>query len=199
MAVTDSYATAAEYRPAVNKDDTGEDAEVLVDLTAVSRYIEKKLDRFFNKDVSDVARNYYGNGTRYLHTDDISASPTSVVVDENRDGTVEETYASTVWQLYPLNAAKGPEPSPFQAIYLPSWSTKSVWPSGTLVTVTAKFGWPSVPEAVKRACIHLTAILRLETPRSSRAVDDTGQILEASHEARGIITDLIRHYGKVSF
>lgn len=199
MAVTDSYATAAEYRPAVNKDDTGEDAEVLVDLTAVSRYIEKKLDRFFNKDVSDVARNYYGNGTRYLHTDDISASPTSVVVDENRDGTVEETYASTVWQLYPLNAAKGPEPSPFQAIYLPSWSTKSVWPSGTLVTVTAKFGWPAVPEPIKRACIHLTAILRLETPRASRSVAETGEILETNPRAQDIIHDLSRNYRRITF
>jgi hypothetical protein len=76
---------------------------------------------------------------------------------------------------------------------LPDWSTRS-WNCGHLVRVTGQWGWPAVPEAVKRACIHLTAILRLETPRSQRTVSEIGSIVEMSAQGAGIVNDLIKHY-----
>lgn len=221
MAITDSYCTAAEYRAGINKDDTADDLTILIDATAITRYMERKLDRFFNKDATAVARLFmprstgvasrpdwaesenpfkYGGLSRVLFIDDL-VSVTTIKIDEDRDGSFadETALATTDYELTPRNAAVGPEPSPYTAIELTSWGTKHAFPPGCRVEVNGVWGWPAVPAAVKRACIHLTAVLRLETPRSSRAISDTGAILEASSEARGIIAALIRDYGRVSF
>lgn len=215
MAVTDAYSDASTYRAVTDKTDTAEDAEILTDLTAVSRYLEQRLGRFFNKDASDVARDFiapydgpvfpeaenpykYSRGSRMLHIDDLSAAPTSIVVDSNGDGTPETTLASTDYQLMPLNADKGAEPRPYTSIYIPVWSTQLGWPPQRIVRVTGKWGWPAVPEAIKRATIHITAILRLETPRAQATVSELGQLVQSSSQARGIIDDLTRHYVRLS-
>lgn len=213
MPVNDAYETAANYRAAINKVDTGQDGAILTDLTAVTRYMERHLGRFFTKDASAVDRDYiaqgsgpvypeaenpyrYVSGANVLYVDDMAAAPVSVLVDDNDDGVPETAY--TAYQLLPLNATKGPEARPYTALQLADWSSHQVWPPHRLVRVNAVFGWPAIPESIKRACIHLTAILRLETPRAQRAVSDTGEILGASTEARGIIRDLMKPYGKAS-
>ena len=220
MAITDAYATAAEYRGVIDKDNTAEDAEVLVDLTAISRYIERKLNRFFNKDASDATRLYvpratgvpsrpdwaesenpwkYGGLSRVLYTDDI-VSVTTIKIDEDRDGSFadETALAAADYELTPRNAADGPEPSPYTAIELTTWGSKNAYTPGARVEVVGIFGWPAVPAAIKSACIHLTAILRLETPRASRTVSDIGAVVETSQEGSMIINDLLRHYRRVS-
>ncbi len=201
MAITDAYATAAEYRAVTSKDDTSEDAEILTDLTAVTRYIEKRIDRFFTKDASAATRVYDPRETgRSLPIDDL-VTLTSIKTDTDRDGSFadETAFASTDYELLPRNAAVGPEPSPYTCIYIPTWSTQALFTPGTLVQVVAVFGWNAVPEAVKRACIHMTAILRLETPRATRSVSSDGEILGASFSAQNMIEDLIRHYGRPAF
>lgn len=201
MAVTDAYFTAAEYRSRIGKDDTSDDADILTDGKAICRHIERKTERFFTKDASDATRVYDPRMPgRHLYTDDI-VSVTSITVDTDSDGSFadETALATTDYELRPLNAADGPEPAPYTQVYIPEWSTASLWMPGKRVQIVGIFGWNAVPEAVKAAAIHLTAVLRLETPRASRSIDDTGQILEASYEARGIIAELVRNYGKVTF
>jgi len=213
MPVTDSYADAATYRAVIDKSDTGEDAEILLDLTAVSRFMEKSLGRHFTRDAAGVARDFYApssgpiypdaenpwkyaRGSRDLYIDDLSAAPSSVLVDENGDGTPETAY--TTYELLPLNAAAGPEPAPYTHMRIPVWANRLAWPNGRLVRITGQWGWPAVPEAIRRACIHLTAILRLETPRSQATVSEIGQLVQMSPEAAGIVYNLQRHYGKVA-
>lgn len=199
MAIGDAYETAANYRAAVGKDDTADDTDILTDLTAISRYMERRLGRFFTKDASDATRHYYGSGGRTLYTDDI-VSITSITIDTDRDGSFadETALAATDYELHPLNAADEPEAKPYTQIYLPAWSTVATWTPGTKVQVVGVFGWSAIPVAIKRACINLTAILRLETPRASRSVSETGEILGASSSANAIIEELFRHYGKVT-
>src|SRR5262245_9113373 len=154
MAVTDAYETAANYRAAIDKVDTGEDAEVLVDLTAVTRFIEKEVGRFFTKDASAVDRYYYGQGYTELYVDDL-VSVTSIKIDTDRDGSFadETALATTDYELWPLNAGAGSEPSPYRCVRATEWGTVGVWPAGSKVAVNGVFGWPAVPESVKRACI----------------------------------------------
>lgn len=200
MAISDAYATALEYRASVNKDDTSEDAEILTDLTAVSRYMERKLGgRCFNKDASAVKRTFTPTHSSVLDIDDL-VLVTTIKIDEDADGSFadETALATTDYLLLPRNAAVGPEPSPYTMVELPSWSTKGTFTPQCPVEIDAVWGWPAVPAAINRACIHLTGVLRLETPRSSRSVSDVGMILETSSEARGIITDLMRVYRKAA-
>ena len=216
MAVTDSLATAAEYRTAIRKDDTTDDTEILNDITAVTRYMERALGCFFTKDASAIARDYYapsqgpvypeaenpwkyaGKYTRTLHLDTDLVSVTTLVTDDNSDGTPETTWAATDYQLIPLNADKGSEARPYTALYCPQWSTKLGWPPTRIVRITGVWGWPAVPAAVKRGAINLAAILRLESPRSSRNVSSIGDVISVSKEAQGIVDDLTRVYGRAS-
>ena len=68
------------------------------------------------------------------------------------------------------------------------------------VEVVGAFGWPAVPSAIKQACIHLTGILRLETPRSTKRVqDDIGSSIETSPEAERILNGLMKVYRRDDF
>lgn len=195
MAVTDAYADAETYRDLANKTDDSEDPEILEDLTAVSRWLEKKLGRFFTKDAAAVARVYYPEAYgRSLIVNDLAAAPTSIKVDEDLDGlfTDETAFAATDYELRPLNADKGPEPRPYTEIWLPEWTTQNLWRPKYKVEVTAQFGWPSVPKPIEFGVCRITAILRLETPwATSRIPESIDQSVDAAPSARRILDQLL--------
>lgn len=197
MAVTDAYATAVQYRGIISKSDIADDAAILVDLTAISRYMEGRLGRFFTQDAAAVSRLYVpSESTTVLRVDDLSAAPSSVKIDDDDDGvfTDETALAAADYELCPLNADKGPEVYPWDSIRLTPWGSRSYFPAGVRVQVTAKFGWPAVPSAIQRACIHLTAILRLESPRATRRIQELDQVIETSPDAQRIIRQLTQQY-----
>ncbi len=198
MALSDAYATAATYRAVISKSDTAEDAEVLDDLTAISRYLDSELGRFFTVDASVVARTYYPppNGGRLLLTHDISTATGLIVKsDDNADGTAEITLASSDYRLHPENADLDPEAKPWRGLWLNEWGDVSLWVQGRMIEVTAKFGWPAVPKAIERATIHLAAILRLESPRATRRIaEGFTDAFESSDQAQNILADLRFNY-----
>ena len=197
MAITDALATAAEYRTVTGKTDTGSDTQILVDLKAVSRYLEGKLGRFFTKDAADVTRLYIPVlSSSRLRIDDLSASPTSITIDEDDDGSFadETALAATDYELHPLNALLGPEVWPYTSIVLTPWGTKGIWPVGNRVQIVGKFGWPAVPEPLKAATIQFTAIYRLETPRATSRISELDGVISSSQEAQTIIRRLTDQY-----
>lgn len=197
MAIGDAYATAQLYRDVIDKTDTSEDAEILVDLQAVSRYLDRELGRHFTKDVGDIARDFRSSiNTNILLIDDLSAAPTSVLVDDADSGTPALVYAVTDYQLQPVNAPTGPEPAPYTRIAVPSWSAQSHWIGNRTVRITGRWGWPAVPKAIERGTIHLTAILRLETPRAQATISELGQVVQSSPQARGIVNQLVQQYSR---
>lgn len=206
MALTDAYATPAEYRAQIEKSDSGDDTEILRNLTAVSRLIERETGRTFNKDATATVRIYTPTDRRLLEVDDIGGAVTSVTVDDDDDrdfdGDDSSLTATSQYELWPLNAATGPEPEPYTQIYRADLD----WP-GTLnvgtgstryyrVRVEAIYGWPSVPAPIKEACIWLTAILRLESPRSTQRMDEVGITTGTSRAANDIIERLKARYAK---
>jgi len=195
MSLGNAYATAAEYRALTGMIDTSKDAEILKDLQAVSRHIDFRTARFFNKNTADVTRRYlieHDSTSKWI--DDLSAAPTSVKIDTTSDGTFDTTLASTDYELLPLNATVDPEPQPYTRIRLLPWADKTYFRSGERIEVVGKFGWPAVPEAVKRATIHLAAILRLESPRATTRIPEMGDVISASPEAQHIIRQLLDRY-----
>jgi hypothetical protein len=195
MSISAAYETAANYRAVVGSTDSGKDAEILIDLTAVSRYLEGRLGRFFTKDATPVARVYLPpTNSATLRVDDLAAAPTAIKLDTSGDNTFATTLAATDYELLPLNAARGPEVRPFTVIRLTPWGNYSGFLTTQRVQVTAQFGWPAVPVPVKRATIHLTAILRLETPRATNRIPELGDAMNASPEAQHIIRQLTDSY-----
>lgn len=191
-----AYATAANYKAVVGMTDATKDAQITLDLLAVSRYIDGKMRRTFNKDTAATSRIYIvDTAADYLWIDDISTTPTSVEVDTDEDGTYATSLAATDYEMLPHNAAKEPEARPFTKIKLLPWNDELLeFPANQRVRVTGLFGWPAVPEAIKTATIHITAILRLETPRATRRIAELGDTIEASDAAQYIIDKLMHNY-----
>ena len=130
MAVTDAYASAAAYRKLISKTDSADDAEIDTDLRAVSRYLDRMLGRFFTKDAEAAARIFAREPQghpRVLWVDDLAVVPTSVKIDENGDGGFagETSLAAADFELWPLNAGKGPEPRPWTMIHLPRFGRQN--------------------------------------------------------------------------
>lgn len=194
-ALLDPYANITDYHAAVIKSDASHDLDIDADLNAVSRYIDSKVGRFFGQVTVPEARTYEGSGIRRLWTDDI-VSLTKVAIDENLNGQFDTVLAPTDYQLIPLNAPMGPESNPYTGLQLVWWGSRFIFPPISQVRVTGIFGWPAVPVPVKRGCIQLTAILRLETPRARREMMAADMILQTSPQAQFIIQDLIDQYAR---
>jgi len=128
-----------------------------------------------------------------IYVEDLVSAAT-IKIDEDQDGDFsdETALAASDYELIPRSAPYGSEPRPYTAIELTTWGTKGCFVPGARVEVTGVHGWPSVPAAIKRACIQLTAILRLDSPRAQRQVTDLGQVVEMSPQGAGIVRDLIR-------
>lgn len=214
MPVTDAYSDAGTYRARLGKQDNGQDPAILDDMIAVSRMIDSICDREntgFNIDAAPTARVYYPRGyhggdpeaenpwrgvrgARLLDVDEIGdTTGLSIIIDENRTGSFAgyTALASTDYQMFPLNADKGPAPSPFTQIYIPTWSTKFGWPPGCPVQVTAKYGYAAVPPAIKRATEQLTGILRLDTPRATERIPEAMQAAIAESPTGQKIIDML--------
>jgi hypothetical protein len=188
--ISDAYATVEQYRALTGKTDTAADSLIITDLLAISRYLDGKLGRYFNKDLSDTTRLYMPDSAiTTLYIEDVVAI-TEVALESG-----DSFDALTDYTLLPLNADKQPEPRPFSAIKLRS----SVFPADTQVRVTGIHGWPAVPDAVQRATIHLAAILRIESPRATRRISELGDSIETSDDAMSIIRQLTDRYRRVSY
>jgi hypothetical protein len=205
LALTDAYATAAEYRTITGTSgttDNNSDANILRDLKAVSRLIERRTGRFFNMDAAALARIFYARESGpHLYVDDIaSLTNFAIKVDTDGDGSFadETAFAAADYELRPLTAPLGPEPRPWTEIYLPSWTTQSYWNISDRIEVTAIWGWPAVPDAIKDAAVQLTAILRLQSPRATNRVNEMGDVLSTSRQARDIIDQLIGAYSRAT-
>jgi hypothetical protein len=202
MAVTDAYTDAATYRNRTGKTDTAQDAAILLGLTAISRAIDLRCERFFTQDASVVARVYTPSVyTDTLIVDDIAATAGLLIkVDSDRDGLFsdETAWASTDYELRPRNADKGSEPKPWTQIVIPPWSSKGSFMPGYPVEVTAKFGWPAIPQAIVEATIQIAGILRIESPRATtRIAESINKDIGESKEAKSIIEELVEAYARV--
>lgn len=190
-----AYATAAEYRTVTRITDAALDGDIEVDLRAVSRYLDGELRRTFVRDAVATTRHYMPlDASTGFNIDDLSETPTQVAVDTANDGTFATIVAPADYRLFPLNALTGPEPWPFTRIELAPAAALGRFPAFRRVRITGRFGWPSVPVAIQRATIHLTAILRLESARATKRIPELGDTLETSHQAQNIIRQLTNQY-----
>lgn len=218
MALADSYATAGEYRQRVKSTDATQDGALEFALLTVSRYLDRALNHHttgFAKDDTDVARVFetpqgvrpldsglsqWGIYTtadqRALEIDDLSAAPTTIKLDLDRDGVYEITLATTDYFLVPRNAPRFPDPEPYTGVMLAPNGTHAFWTPRTWVEITGKWGWPAVPQAIRDATIDLTAILLLHSPRATSTVNEAGTVLGTSQEAQQIIRNIAEQYRK---
>lgn len=207
MAISDAYATAVEYRSRVGKTDSGDDTTVIDPLLkAVSRLLDRECGRHFTKDAAAVARLFDGNGCAKLYVDDIASTTGLVVkVDLNEDfdyADADETLVrDTHYWVGPANAALEAEARPWQWLELvPNNSVLSIWPAQKrALEVTAIFGWPAVPGAVKEATIMVAREIRdLELSGMTLDLQNSDQVLQLAPQAFSIVQRIKAEYGKLA-
>jgi len=200
MALSDQYATLAQYKAVAGHTGTGDDAVIDRDLKTVSRWLEQKTGRFFSKDTVDATRLYIPQSKGdTLWVDDLSATPTSIKIDENDNGLfAEAALAATDYELRPLNALVQPEQEAYTQIVLTPWGTKGNWPRGLRVQVVGKFGWPAMPNLILTACIEFTRLLRLETPRSTTRITELEGTIAMSRPAQAMLDQLVNRYSRAA-
>ena len=206
MAITDAYATATEYRFRTVKTDTAADAAIDRDLKAVSRFIDRRCGRTFNRTTALETRIYVPKRTsRQLWVDDIADS---MDVTITVGGSV---VSADRYRMKPLNAHTGSEPEPWTSFEWKLTTSRSrrlygsryledVWYRDEEIEVEAIWGYPAVPEGIVSATIELAGIWRLETPRATTEVNpDLNLVLSSSREANQIVGDMVGSYQRLWF
>lgn len=162
MAMGDPYATLTElkaYMQSTLQGETMYDEVLTMALDSVSREIETHCNRQFNKDDAASARDFEpekvftiregSKVTHWLAVDDFYDAASLVV----ESGGV--TWTSSDYRLHPRNGIVNGQPG---------WAYWEIQAASALrfdpdadTTITAKWGWPTVPAPVKQACLILTS------------------------------------------
>lgn len=162
MALADPYATLVALKGYLKIGDTVDDAQLTDALLSASRGIEKYCGRQFNDAGSVSARVYYPS-TGYTVTVDDFSTVTGLIVktDESGDGVYETTWATTDYQLEPLNGIVDGETGwPYYRICslgVRWFPPRILTAPGPPVQITARWGWTAVPAPVKQACLIVAA------------------------------------------
>ncbi len=199
MAISDPYASAADYRQRfINKVSSADEGRVDRALLAASRWIEAHNGEFYNRDASPVARVFMAESSGCLNVA-VDGSPgiaTATGLLVALDTTQDYTYPTSLvigtdFELADVNAAFGPEPKPYRELRT---LTGASYGWSYRVRVTAVFGWPAVPEGIRSGCVELAGILLGDSPLAARQFTDVGSV-GASLEAREIVRGMIDVYG----
>lgn len=87
------------------------------------------------------------------------------------------------------------EPEPYTSVVLDDISSSWRGLGGPfIIEVDAKWGWPAVPEPIKKACIHYTSIERLEGARGVGEDTPYGSSLDVSKTAMWIVRSYLSAY-----
>lgn len=205
MSGGDAYATVAEYRSRVGKTGTDDDTDLAFQLKAVSRFIDRRTRRQdgFNRSAVE-ARIFDGNGKAKLWVDDI-ATTTGLIVkyDANADydyaDAGETLTINTHFWPGPYNAANGSEPKPYEWLELvPTNSVVTTWPlQRRALEVTAAFGWPEVPLAIKDLTVALTRYLRdIQESGMTFAIQAIESSIAESRQMSFFLKEIERQYAR---
>ena len=203
MAITNGYATLTQIKAYMSISDNT-DNDLLEDLVeSASRSIDRIANRRFYLDATASARLYRAYSDIFVYVDDIGTTSSLVVkTDSNGDGTYAKTLTlNTDYILDPLTASSLGRPFT-QLTMVSNTETWPIFPGLTQnglrpgVQVTARWGWPSVPDDINMACLILTADLykRKDAPGGILGLGDLG-VVRMSPIGRDV-TAMVRAYKK---
>ena len=160
MAITNGYITLAGLKTYLKIDDAVEDTLLEQIIESASRSIDRIANRRFYLDSAASARTYRPIGNLRVITDDIgSTSGLIFKTDPDANGNYQTTFTlNTDYIVEPTNALAKGRPINYLTIVGSTAMSLPVnyWPQ---VQVTARWGWPSVPDDIEQATYILSADL----------------------------------------
>lgn len=159
-------------------------------IKAASRSVDNYCGRRFWLDPDPVTRTFVAAGSIGLEFPDDGIGDLTglaVATDPAGDATYPTVWAPADYQLLPIDAPyAAPEPQPWTAIqavgtltfpFVGGWRSISVGRQDR-VQITARWGWPAVPDAVVSACLIKAAALyhRKDSPQGIAGFGDFGVV-----------------------
>jgi hypothetical protein len=194
LAVTNAYCSLADVKAALRIQDTLDDALLENSINSASRMIDQYCNRYFYSGSAGEVRYYQANDGFICWIDDAQA------ITEIKTSSTDPLIFDTTWEagdyqlLNPNQRANGAY-SPYTAITATDNYLFPVWAEMALVKVTGTYGWATVPEPIKFACIIQASRLfkRLESPLGVAGVSDIG-IMRVGANIDGDVAQLINPY-----
>ena len=179
MAISDGYATLADVKAALRITDTVDDSLLEISIEAASREIDGFTERVFTQ--STATRIYRPTDAFTVDVDDLQ-TVTTLKTDTDGDGVFDTTWGTADYQLNPLNGIAGGITTPYTTLkavgsYLfPIYEPRNVNSQEASVQIAGVWGWPSIPTAVKQACIILSMrqFKRYDSPTGVMGFGDLG-------------------------
>ncbi len=150
--LTNGYCTLAQLKASdvMNFSTTAHDEILETIIEAVSRLIDNATARHFY--TATETRYYTADNSGLIFVDDIaSSSGAAIYTDEDGDGTHENTWTATDYELASYNSTL--DGWPYQMIEITPQGDFSFPRTRKGVKVTASFGWAAVPKTINLACI----------------------------------------------
>jgi hypothetical protein len=159
MTITNGYCTLSEFKQWLTaagqtiSADVGDDSVIESIIEASSRFIDGECVRHFYKSSADETRYYTATESTYVRPDDLVSVTTIYTDDGSRE--YADTWTTDDFDLWPYNAAA--DGRPYVKIVTAPYSNYWFYPGVAKgVKITGIFGWPSVPEPIREACILIT-------------------------------------------
>jgi hypothetical protein len=168
MAIVNGYCTLADLKAALRVQDSIDDSLLELAIESASREIDGYCERVFYS--TSATRVYAPTNIYTVTTDDIISVTT---LKSSSDGvTYDITWATSDYQLEPLNGVAGGLVTPFTRIratgsyLMPTFSAGTFYELEALIQVVGVFGWSAVPAAIRQATVILAMRLfkRLDSP-----------------------------------
>lgn len=201
MTITNGYATLQELR-----DQFGDSNSQLPQtdleraISATSRAIDRHCGRRFWQDPTAQAKRYRPGDCDAVWVDDISTTVGLVIAtDSDDDGVYEETWASTDYELEPLDADTESTAYAWWRIVAVGDYRFPTYGRRASLQVTAKFGWSAIPEQVNQACILRAAAIfkRKEAVFGTVGLNGFGEVRITRKDPD--VVDLLTPFVKVGF
>lgn len=171
------YATVSEVKAALRVTDNIDDALITMAATSASELIDGYCQRSFGQ---TTGVRYFAASERYtLEVDDI-ATASGIVVETTSlgDNIFDTTWATTDFQLEPLNSYAGGLTWPFTRLRaVDDYLFPTAWGEVTC-KITATWGWPTVPGVVTQAAVIQASRIfaRLQSPLGVAGFNELGAI-----------------------
>jgi hypothetical protein len=197
LAITNGYASLSEVKAALRIIDTVDDSLLEMAVESASRLIDGHAGRKFFS--SGTAVRYFAAVDELVcDVDDLASSTITLATSANADGVYDIIWKPTDYQLEPLNGELDGLTWPYTRIRAIQDFLFPILGKEALVKVTGVFGWPSIPVAIKQACIIQASRIfkRLDSPLGVAGFGDMGA-MRVSRDLDPDVAQLVMPYRRM--
>jgi hypothetical protein len=179
MAISNGYCSLTDVKGALRITDSVDDVLLELAVEGAARQIDGYCERVF---YSSVATRLFSASDGYICIVDDISSLDEIKTSSGADRVFDVTWDDTDYQLEPLNGISGGIVSPATAIRAIGDYLFPTSGGEANVKVTATFGWPEIPTAIRQASILLASrqYKRYDSPLGVAGFGDMGVIRVSS-------------------